>query len=135
MHIGRVARKAGVSVDAIRFYEKRGLLRRPPRSAGGYRLYSGEDAATVLFIRRAQGLGFTLEETRELLALRSSPLQPCSPVRERLRRKLFAVRARIRELRSLERELASALVRCNRQLKKRAPRCPVLGTANPQNIR
>ena len=87
MQIGTVANKAGLSVDTIRFYERNALLPRAPRSEGGFRQYGEGDIETLGFVRRTQGLGFTLGEVRELLALRQSRLQPCAPVR-RLEQKL-----------------------------------------------
>jgi DNA-binding transcriptional MerR regulator len=78
MQIGAIAKKIGLSVDAIRFYERNSLLPRPPRTQGGFRKYGESDVETLGFIRRAQGLGFTLSEVRELLALRKSRLQPCA---------------------------------------------------------
>ena len=83
MHIGRVAEEAGLSVDAIRFYERNSLLRRAPRTEGGFRQYGEDDLETLGFIRRVQGLGFKLSEIRSLLDLRGSRLQPCAPVRRR----------------------------------------------------
>jgi DNA-binding transcriptional MerR regulator len=77
MHIGGVAKKIGLTPDAIRFYERNALLPRPSRTAGGFRQYADTDLETLRFIRQAQGLGFTLKEVRELLALRGSRLQPC----------------------------------------------------------
>src|SRR5262249_37793722 len=71
MQIGAVAKKIGLSVDAIRFYERSALLPRPPRTAGGFRRYGETDLETLAFIRRVQGLGFKLSEIRGLLRLRA----------------------------------------------------------------
>ena len=79
MQIGVVARTVGLSVDAIRFYERNGLLARPPRTEGGFRRYAENDLETLAFIRRVQGLGFKLSEIRGLLRLRGNRLQPCAP--------------------------------------------------------
>jgi len=84
MQIGIVAKKIGLSVDAIRFYERNGLLPRPPRTQGGFRRYGDTDVETVAFVRRVQGLGFTLSEIRGPLKLRGNRLQPCAPVQRRL---------------------------------------------------
>jgi DNA-binding transcriptional MerR regulator len=92
MHIGRVAKKIGLTPDAIRFYERNSLIPRPSRSAGGFRQYGDADVETLRFIRQAQHLGFSLKEIRELTALRSSRLQPCAPVCLRLETKLSQVR-------------------------------------------
>ena len=126
MHIGRVAEEAGLSVDAIRFYERNSLLRRAPRTAGGFRQYGEDDLETLAFIRRVQGLGFKLSEIRSLLDLRGSDLQPCAPVRRRLQGKLAEVRRKLADLRKLEQELRIALHSCERELRKQNAHCPIL---------
>src|SRR5215831_19577913 len=95
MQIGIVAKKIGLSVDAIRFYERNALLRRAPRTEGGFRQYGEDDMETLAFIRRVQSLGFKLSEIRTLLSLRGSRLQPCAPVRRRLQAKLVDVRRKL----------------------------------------
>lgn len=126
MQIGIVAKKIGLSVDAIRFYERNALLPCPPRTQGGFRQYAESDVATLAFIRRVQGLGFKLSEIRGLLNLRGNRLQPCAPVRRRLEEKLSDVQQKLGNLRKLERELRLALRSCNRQLGKRSAHCPIL---------
>ena len=125
MHIGEVAKQAGVTSDAIRFYERCGILAKPPRTDAGYRLYTPENVAVVLFLRRAQTLGFSLPQIRELVSLRMSD-RPCAPVRDRLRRKLAEVRTKIGELEHIEHDLLLALRRCERQLRGHLARCPLL---------
>lgn len=88
MQIGIVAKKIGLSVDAIRFHERNALLPRPPRTQGGLRQYAESDVETLAFVRRVQGLGFKLSEIRSLLTLRGNRLRPCAPVRRRLEEKL-----------------------------------------------
>src|SRR3546814_13682860 len=73
MQIGRTARHAGVAIYAWRYYERHGILPEPRRQASGYRRYGEDDVARLRFVRRAQGLGFTLTEIRDLLALSSRP--------------------------------------------------------------
>jgi DNA-binding transcriptional MerR regulator len=126
MQIGRVAKQIGVSVDAIRFYERNSLLPRAARTEGGFRQYSESDVETLAFIRRVQGLGFKLSEIRGLLKLRGNHLQPCGPVRRRLQEKLGDVERKLTELHKLEHELRLALRRCNRELRKRPAHCPIL---------
>lgn len=133
MQIGVVAKKTGVSVDAVRFYERRGLLPRAPRTPGGFRRYAQSDVEALAFIHRAQGLGFTLREIQALLALRGSRLQPCAPVRRRLREKLAGVRRKLAALQKLERELRLALLKCDRALRQSGARCPVLREESPRN--
>jgi MerR family mercuric resistance operon transcriptional regulator len=124
MHIGGLAKKVGVSPDAIRFYERAALLPRPPRTEGGFRQYGEGDVETLAFIRRVQGLGFKLAEVRGLLELRGNRLQPCAPVRRRLQAKLSDVRLKLRDLQKLEQELSRALRSC--ESRNSAASCPIL---------
>jgi DNA-binding transcriptional MerR regulator len=136
MHIGSVAKKIGLTPDAIRFYERNALLPRPPRSAGGFREFADTDVQTLGFIRQVQGLGFTLKEVRELLELRQRRLQPCAPVRRRLEQKLVHVHRKLADLQKLERDLRAALRTCNKKLRQRSTHCPLLagaGTQKPRN--
>jgi DNA-binding transcriptional MerR regulator len=126
MHIGGVARKIGLTPDAIRFYERNALLPRPSRTPGGFRQYADTDLETLRFIRQTQGLGFTLKEVRELLALRGSRLQPCAPVSLRLQKKLLQVRRKLRDLQTLRHQLQSALRTCRKELHRKNARCPLL---------
>ena len=130
MHIGEVAKSVELSVDTIRFYEKSGLLEKPLRGPGGFRVYAAEDVRELQFIRRVQELGFSLHEIREFLRLRASEVRACAPVRDLLGQKLEHVREKIGDLRHLENELVAALLKCNRELKqqgrKRPARCPIL---------
>ena len=130
MKIGVVAKKIGLSVDAIRFYERTTLLPRAARTQGGFRLYGEGDVETLAFIRRVQGLGFKLSEIRSLLKLRENRLRPCAPVQRRLQEKLADVRRRLTDLQKLEHELRLALRSCNKELRKRSAHCPILREAN-----
>ena len=132
MQIGIVAKRIDLSVDAIRFYERNALLRRPPRTQGGFRQYAESDVETLAFIRRVQELGFKLSEIRGLLNLRGNRLQPCAPVRRRLEEKLSDVRQKLAKLHKLECELRLALRSCNRELRKRSAHCPILRETRPR---
>ena len=132
MQIGIVAKKIGLSVDAIRFYERNGLLPRPPRTEGGFRRYGDNDVETLAFVRRVQGLGFKLSEIRALLRLRGDRMQPCAPVRRRLEEKLADVQQKLTDLHKLEHELQLALRSCNKELRKRDAHCPILREKNPR---
>jgi DNA-binding transcriptional MerR regulator len=130
MQIGVVAKKIGLSVDAIRFYERNGLLPRPPRTAGGFRRYGENDVETLAFVRRVQGLGFKLSEIRGLLRLRGNRVQPCAPVRLRLKEKLADVQRKLSDLHKLDHELRLALRGCNKEMRKRHAHCPILTDKN-----
>jgi MerR family transcriptional regulator, mercuric resistance operon regulatory protein len=126
MQIGLVAKKVGLSVDAIRFYQRNALLPRPAPTQGGFRRYGEGDVETLAFIRRVQGLGFKLSEIRGLLNLRGSRMQLCAPVRRRLQAKLVDVRHKLENLKKLKRELQSALRSCDKELRKQNAHCPIL---------
>jgi DNA-binding transcriptional MerR regulator len=109
LRIGEVAEAAGLSVEALRFYERRGLLGRPARTASGYRAYDEAVLERLAFIKRAQTIGFSLDEIAEILELRGRGQAPCLEVREAARRKLAELDARLRELRRYRNELARTL--------------------------
>ncbi len=109
--IGELARAAGVSRDTLRYYERLGLLPRAHRSGGGYRLFDRSAADRIAFIRKAQALGLTLEEVREVLHIAADGTAPCKHVRAALSARLSEVDTRIQELRSLRSTLARALAR------------------------
>lgn len=129
VRIGTASEQTGLSIDAIRFYEKQRLLERPARTEGGFRLFGGEDIQRLRFIRTAHGLGFSLSEIRELLALQRDGAEACSHVRDLLRAKLGATRLKIRDLNALDRQLTKALRKCERRLRGSVDShagCPVL---------
>ncbi|HVH59836.1 MAG TPA: heavy metal-responsive transcriptional regulator [Candidatus Sulfotelmatobacter sp.] len=134
MQIGAVAKKIGLSVDAIRFYERNSLLPRPSRTQGGFRQYAESDVETLAFIRRVQGLGFRLREIRGLLQLRGNRLQPCAPVRRRLQEKLADVRKKLADLEKLAHELRLALRSCDRELRHRPGHCPILSEGGAKKL-
>jgi MerR family copper efflux transcriptional regulator len=96
--VGQVARRAGVGVETVRFYEREGLLEQPARRASGYRQYGADAVARLRFIRRAKELGFTLKEIGELLALRVEPGTSPADLKRRAKAKVADIDARIRDL-------------------------------------
>lgn len=111
--IGRAARAAGVGIETIRFYERRGLIERPPKPRdAGYRMYPPEIVARIQFIRQAQTLGFSLREVQELLALRTDPAADCGAVRERARAKVLQVNEKIAELERIRVALERIIAIC-----------------------
>lgn len=109
LRIGEVARRSGVGVEALRFYERRGLLGRPSRTESNYRVYDESVLERLDFIRRAQAVGFTLDEIGEILAESAGGRSPCRHVRELARRKLEELDARLAELRRHRADLARTL--------------------------
>ena len=110
--IGALAKRAGVGVETIRFYERRGLLRQPPRREVGYRSYPEDAVAQIRFIRQAQALGFTLEDAGALLNLKVSPGTRCTAVRSRAVAKLADVEAKIAQLERIREALEKLVAAC-----------------------
>ncbi|MBA3269171.1 MAG: heavy metal-responsive transcriptional regulator [Acidobacteria bacterium] len=113
--IGEVAQRAGVSAPTIRYYEEIGLLGKPLRSSTGYRRYSESSVEQVRFIRKAQALGFSLDEIGEILKLSRSGETPCSHVRSLGHQHLAAVEQRIRQLHHFRDQLAEEVARWDAQ--------------------
>jgi MerR family mercuric resistance operon transcriptional regulator len=130
MTIGQMARSAGASVETIRFYEREGLLEHPARSASGYRNYPPEAVARLRMIRQAKELGFSLNEIKELLALRVAPGKSCSDVRARTERKIADIDQRIAALKRMKAALARLAAACA----GRGPtsECPILEALESQ---
>ena len=122
--IGRLARAAGVSVETIRYYERLGLLSQPRRPVSGYRTYNDDHLRRLQFIRRAQGLGFTLDEIRELLHLRVTTSEACQRVQNKTEEKIRLVREKQAQLRLMERQLKMLLRACEAREPMR--HCPLL---------
>src|SRR5919106_6046 len=102
MTIGQVAKHAGVGVETVRFYERRGLLDAPPRRASGYRQYSPDVVRRIQFIKRAKDLGFSLREICELLSLRVDPDTTCDEVKQRAEAKIADIKTKLRDLRRMQ---------------------------------
>jgi MerR family mercuric resistance operon transcriptional regulator len=111
--IGRLAKQAGVNLETVRFYERRGLLPRPPRSASGYRLFPAEATRRLKFIRRAQELGFSLAEIAELLSLRVSRRTTSAEIRARAEAKITDIEAKMRSLESIKMTLRKLTKACD----------------------
>lgn len=127
--IGEIATQTGVSVETLRYYEKRGLLNTPPRTGGGYRTYSDAAVHQVRFIKQAQSLGLTLEDIQQLVTGQRRPTHApsCRKVRDLLTRRIDDIDARIKELRAFRRTLHAHLAACDEALTGAAePPCPTI---------
>lgn len=112
LSIGQVAQQAGVGVQTIRFYEKEGLLPEPARRPSGYRQYSDSAVRRLHFIKRAKDLGFSLEEIRELFALRVNPGSTCGAVKRRALAKVADVEEKIATLQRIRSALLELADTC-----------------------
>jgi DNA-binding transcriptional MerR regulator len=124
--IGEAAGRAGVSADTIRYYERLKLLPRAPRSEGGFRLFTPETIERVRFIKQAQGIGFSLNEIKQLLA--GGGAKECKRIRDILQRKIAEIDGRVKSLQEFRRALARHLKACDEQLANNgaAAKCPVI---------
>src|SRR5438477_6295811 len=110
--IGHLAKKSGLNLETVRYYERRGLLPKPPRSASGYRLFPGDAARRLRFIQRAKELGFSLREIQELLCLRVAAATKRTEIRARAEAKITDIEARIRSLESIKKTLRKLTKSC-----------------------
>ena len=122
--IGRLAQAAGVNVETIRYYQRRGLLDEPEKPLGEYRRYADSATGRVIFIKRAQQLGFTLEEVKGLLKLDDG--QNCRATRVLAEHKLALIEARIADLTRMRRLLKGLISQCEEG--KRPRSCPIIST-------
>lgn len=106
MRIGELARQSGVPATALRYYEQLGLLPEPGRTESGYRVYANDAVDRLAFIRAAQAVGLTLADVRQVLGVRDAGEAPCRVVTDLIDHRHAEVRAKIADLRRLERELA-----------------------------
>jgi MerR family transcriptional regulator, mercuric resistance operon regulatory protein len=126
MRSGEVAERAGVNVQTLRYYERRGLLPRPPRTASGYRTYPPATVDTVRFVKRAQLLGFTLEEIEELLHLADGGPADCDTARQVAQQRLADLEAKIADLERMRASLQQLVATCERPRPDRE--CPLVAT-------
>jgi Hg(II)-responsive transcriptional regulator len=124
LRIGALAKAAGVGVETVRFYERKGLLLEPPRALSGYRQYPPDTVDRLRFIRRAQRLGFSLHEISELLDLRVNEVAACGEVEVRAQAKLSEVSEKIAELQSIEAALMRLVSAC--EAREATSDCPIM---------
>jgi DNA-binding transcriptional MerR regulator len=137
--IGEIANQTGVSVETLRYYEKRRLLGPPPRTEGGFRRYSESAVQQVRFIKQAQALGLTLDDVQQLLIgrQRRGHLPTCRKVRDLLTRRIEEIDARMRELREFRCTLQDHLAACEQALAAASdPACPTIDALDrPTRVR
>ena len=124
LQIGELSKRSGVNIETIRYYERIKMLPPPPRTASGRRVYGSYEARILAFIRRSRELGFSLDEIRALLRLGGpQKAASCREVREIAAHHLEDIRAKLSDLKKLERLLAKTVARCSGNM---APDCPIL---------
>lgn len=128
--IGQVAKRAGVGVETVRFYERQGIIREPRRGSSGYRQFGEEVVAHLRFIKQAKELGFTLKEIKELLSLRLEPGSSCAEVKSKAVAKLADIENRIQTLERMKLALSELTSQCSGQ--GTTSECPILNALAPE---
>ena len=130
LNIGSLAKQAEVNIQTIRYYERRGLLPEPERTASNYRVFTGDTVRRVRFIKRAQDLGFSLTEIKELLELRAAPRSCCQDARERSEAKIKDIEEKVRTLEGMKKALSKLVRACS----GRGPvtECPILDSMDSE---
>ena len=121
--IGTLSERTEVNIETIRYYERIGILPKPPRSAGGHRLYANEHKQRLVFIRRSRALGFSLQEVRLLLGLSGGRRLTCAKVKSITEQHITEIRRKIKDLKRLERVLSNMAAQCRGD---EMPECPIL---------
>ena len=132
--IGAVAQQAGVNIETLRYYERKGIIPKPPRTSSNYRLYSKETVRRVRFVKRAQELAFSLREIKELLALRATREAKCQDVRRQALHKIEEIDEKMRTLEAMKGVLRKLVKEC---ASTRAPvsDCPILESLDSNGTR
>ena len=121
---GRLAKEAGVKIDTVRYYEKRGLIPKPPRKDSGYRMFKEDTIKRIAFIKHAQEIGFSLHEIEELLFVRVNSKTTCSEVKKMTEAKIAEVESKILHLHRIKKALEKMVTICSAN--KRIGDCPIL---------
>lgn len=131
MQIGQLADRSGVPIDTVRYYERHGILPQPQRQPSGYRRYGVDDVARLRFVRRAKGLGFTLTEIRDLLALSSRPADDMAGLKAAANVKLADVEHKLAELTRIRDGLHALVEACPGH--GTLERCPILAALSEES--
>lgn len=131
MKIGELAKKTGLSIDTIRFYEKSDLIRSPDRTEGGYREFSKDEVSTIIFISHCRALDIPIVEIKKLLRVRSSSAKSCREANEIIEAQLIKLRERIKSMKALEKQLAQLQSICHQELDPKD--CPILKSLQREN--
>ena len=129
---GNLAKMAGVNIETIRYYEKQGILPEPDRSPSGYRQYDDETVNRIRFVKRAQKLGFSLSEIKQLLKLSEGEITDCDEVRDIALKKLEAIREKIINLQKLDSILSNLATQCDRQQTIKG--CPIIAALMTEEV-
>ena len=112
LSVGQLAKRVGLNIQTVRYYEREGLLPEPERTSGGHRLYSEEDILRLQFIQGAKDCGFTLREIADLMQMRDSDIATCTDVRERAKAKLAETEHKLKQMNTLKKHLKKLIADC-----------------------
>jgi Cu(I)-responsive transcriptional regulator len=129
--IGRLAKQVGIGIETVRFYERQGLIKPPPRTDSNYRVYPEEEVARLRFIKRAKNLGFTLNEIKELLFLRTDPHATQADIKSRTLDKIKHVKQKISDLTRIKKALENLALSCDGH--GAIKDCPILKALDSEN--
>ena len=132
--IGAIARQAGVNIETLRYYERQGVVAKPPRTGSNYRIYPQDTVRRIRFVKRAQELGFSLKEIKALLALRASRGSKCEDVRRQALRKIDEIEEKIRSLEAMKTVLGKLAEECA-STQGPLSDCPILESLNANGKR
>lgn len=130
LSIGQVARQGGVGIETVRFYERQGLLEKPPRKESGYRQYPPEAVSRLHFIKKAKEVGFSLKEIKELLLLRLDETATCQDVRSRAEAKILDIEQKLQALTRMKQALTDLTKACSGR--GSVSECPILQSFEKQ---
>jgi MerR family mercuric resistance operon transcriptional regulator len=133
MRIGNVAKQVGITVEAIRFYEKKGLIEPPGRNESGYREYPEDAVQLLAFIKRAKELGFSLREIKDLMSLRYTPGATCSDVKQQTEEKIADIDRKVEDLLRIKKALTDLVSVCPG--KGSLSHCSIMEALESQNNR
>ena len=131
---GAVANQAGVNIETLRYYERQGIVSKPPRTSSNYRVYPEETVRRVRFVKRAQELGFSLNEIKELLALRATRGAKCEDVRSQALHKIAEIEQKIQALQAMKNALDGLVKECG-STSAPVSECPVLESLDTNGTR
>ncbi len=130
LSIGQIARQGGVGVETVRFYERQGLLEKPPRKESGYRQYPPKAVSRLHFIKKAKEVGFSLKEIKELLLLRLDETATCQDVRSRAEAKILDIEQKLQALTRMKQALTDLTKACSGR--GSVSECPILQSFEKQ---
>jgi MerR family mercuric resistance operon transcriptional regulator len=131
LNIGQVAKQTGVTVETVRFYEKKNLIAAPQRSDAGYRQYPPETVKRVRFIQNAKEVGFTLKDIGELLSLSQKPGTSCAGINMHATQKMKEGNQKIHDLKRIRNALGHMIMKCN--FRRDLSGCPILDELEPDD--